>query len=109
MSPADIKHFLIVYDIPSAHADVGPYGTDYDAALDAYEQDKQDAQDRSDVEVVLLSADSLKTIKRTHSSYFNTNESFAGLRRRPPRLNPIPSPLAFRWLSGYSLCIGCAV
>jgi hypothetical protein len=22
MSPADIKHFLIVYDIPSAHADV---------------------------------------------------------------------------------------
>jgi hypothetical protein len=76
MSPADIKHFLIVYDIPSAHADVRPYGTDYDAALAAYEQAEQDAQDRSDVEVVLLSADSLETIKRTHSSYFKTHESF---------------------------------
>jgi hypothetical protein len=79
MSPADINHFLIVYDIPSAHADVRPYGTDYDAALDAYDQAEQDAQDRSDVEVVLLSADSLETIKRTHSSYFNTSDSFERL------------------------------
>jgi hypothetical protein len=79
MSPADIKHFLIVYDIPSAHADVRPYGTDYDAALKAYDQAEQDAQDRSDVEVVLLSADSLETIKRTHSSYFPTRESFEAL------------------------------
>lgn len=79
MSPADIKHFLIVYDIPSAHADVRRYGTDYDAALAAYEQAEQDARDRSDVEVVLLSADSLATIKRTHSSYFQTHESFETL------------------------------
>ncbi|HEV3072759.1 MAG TPA: hypothetical protein VGY76_15175 [Solirubrobacteraceae bacterium] len=79
MSPADIKHFLVVYDIPSAHADVRPYGTDYDAALAAYEQAEQDARTRSDVEVVLLSADSLATIKRTHSSYFQTHESFEAL------------------------------
>lgn len=79
MSPADIEHFLIVYDIPSANADVRPYGTDYDAALDAYDQAEQDARDRSDVEVVLLSADSLETIKRTHSSYFQTHESFERL------------------------------
>ncbi len=76
MSPADIKHFLIVYDIPSAHADVRPYGTDYDAALDAYEQAEEEARGHSEVEVVLLSADSLETIKRTHSSYFQTHESF---------------------------------
>lgn len=79
MSPADIKHFLIVYDIPTAHADVRPYGTDYDAALDAYSQAEQDARDRSDLEVVLLSADSLETIKSTHSSYFQTHESFERL------------------------------
>ncbi|HEY5344341.1 MAG TPA: hypothetical protein VIJ66_11880 [Solirubrobacteraceae bacterium] len=79
MSPADIKHFLIVYDIPSSHADVRSYGTDYDAALEAYEQAEQDARGRSDVEVVLLSADSLETIKRTHSSYFQTRESFERL------------------------------
>ncbi len=76
MSPDDIKHFLIVYDIPSAHTDVRPYGTDYDAALEAYEQAEQDNRNRSDVEVVLLSSDSLETIKRTHSSYFQTRESF---------------------------------
>jgi hypothetical protein len=79
MSPGDIKHFLIVYDIPSAHADVRPHGTDYDAALEAYEQAEQEVRDRSDVEVVLLSADSLETIKRTHSSYFTPRESFEAL------------------------------
>ena len=79
MSPDDIKHFLIVYDIPSANADVRPYGTDYDAALEAYERAEQDARDHYDIEVVLLSADSLETIKRTHSSYFHGAESFETL------------------------------
>jgi hypothetical protein len=36
-------------------------------------------RDRSDFDVVLLSADSLETIKRTHSSYFDTRESFEAL------------------------------
>jgi len=76
MNPADIKHFLIVYDIPSAHAEVRPYDTDYDAALEAYEQAEEDARGCSDVEVVLLSSDSLETIKRTHSSYFQTHGPF---------------------------------
>jgi hypothetical protein len=76
MSPDDIEHFLIVYDIPSANADGRPYGTDYDAALEAYQRAEWDAFDRSDVEVVLLGADSLETIKRTHSSYFHKAESF---------------------------------
>ena len=60
----------------SAHADVRPYGTDYDAALEAYEQAEEDARGCSDVEVVLLSSDSLETIKRTHSSYFQTHGPF---------------------------------
>jgi hypothetical protein len=79
MSPADIKHFLIVYDIPSSYADVRPYDTDYDGALEAYEQAEQDARDFPNLEVVLLSADSLETIKRTHSSYFQTHKSFEAL------------------------------
>jgi hypothetical protein len=44
--------------------------------LEAYEQAELDVQGRSDVEVVLPSADSLKTINHTHSSYFRTHESF---------------------------------
>jgi hypothetical protein len=79
MSPDDIRHFLIVYDIPSAHADVRPYGTDYDAALEAYAQAEQDIRGRSDVEVVLLGSDSLETIEHTHSSYFKTHGSFERL------------------------------
>jgi hypothetical protein len=70
MSPADdIKHFLVTYDPASRKVSVREFGTDYDAAQDAY----QDAEKRAwgaDLDVVLLSADSLETIKRTHSSYF---------------------------------------
>jgi hypothetical protein len=42
-------------------------------------EDVQEMRDRSDFDVVLLSADSLETIKRTHSSYFDTRESFETL------------------------------
>jgi hypothetical protein len=67
-----IKHFLIKYDIKAGRADVQEFGEDYDAAMEAYEQLEQEARGQSDVDVVLLSADSLETIKRTHSSYFET-------------------------------------
>ena len=79
MSPSDIKHFLVIYDINAGNAEVRPFGTDYDAAQVAYEKVEQEMRDRSDFDVVLLSADSLETIKRTHSSYFDTRESFEAL------------------------------
>jgi ABC-type uncharacterized transport system YnjBCD substrate-binding protein len=69
---SEIKHFLIKYDIKVAHADVQEFGEDYDAAMRAYEELEQDTRESLDVDVVLLSADSLETIKRTHSSYFET-------------------------------------
>jgi hypothetical protein len=37
---------------------------------DAYQEAEQKARGRRDLDVVLLSADSLETIKLTHSSYF---------------------------------------
>lgn len=72
MTAADIKHFLVIYDIAAGRASVQRFGTDYDEALRAYDEAEQDARGRTDVDVVLLSADSLDTIKRTHSSYFKT-------------------------------------
>jgi hypothetical protein len=70
MSPADdIKHFLVMRDPKLQKTTVVEFGMDYDAAQDAY----QDAEKRAwgtDLDVVLLSADSLETIKQTHSSYF---------------------------------------
>jgi hypothetical protein len=71
MSSAEItKHFLVIYDIKLGRAEVRELGTDYDAAQLAYAEAEREARDRTDLDVVLLSADSLETIKRTHSSYF---------------------------------------
>jgi hypothetical protein len=69
---SEIKHFLIKYDIKAGRANVQGFGEDYEAAMHAYEELEQEARESSDVDVVLLSADSLETIKRTHSSYFET-------------------------------------
>jgi hypothetical protein len=79
VSPSDIKHFLVVYDISAGRAEVRPYGTDYDAAQEAYAELERNTRDDPNADVVLLSADSLDTIKRTHSSYFETRESFERL------------------------------
>lgn len=70
MSDADIKHFLVTRDVTRQATTVEEFSTDYDAAQHAYQEAEQQARGRADLDVVLLSADSLDTIKRTHSSYF---------------------------------------
>jgi hypothetical protein len=70
MSPNDIKHYLVTRDVTRRHTDVREFGTDYDAAQHAYQEAEQQARGRPELDVVLLSADSLETIKQTHSSYF---------------------------------------
>lgn len=71
MSPDDdIKHFLVTRDVAHSKTTVVEFGTDYDAAQDAYQQAEQEARGNATLDVVLLSADSLDTIRRTHSSYF---------------------------------------
>jgi hypothetical protein len=74
MAPEKIKHFLVVYDIPAGRADVGEFGTDYDAALRAYDAAEEAYRDDPDHEVVLLGSDSLETLKKTHSSYFDLGD-----------------------------------
>ena len=47
------------------------FGADYDTAQSAYaEAERANEHAGGRLDVVLLSADSLETIKRTHSSYF---------------------------------------
>jgi hypothetical protein len=79
MSASEIKHFLVIYDIAAGRADVRPYDTDYDAAQAAYAELERESGDDPNLDIVLLSADSLATIKRTHSSYFETRASFERL------------------------------
>lgn len=71
MSPDEIKHFLVVFDPASKKTKVENFGTDYDAAQAAYAKVERASGIETNLDIVLLSADSLDTIKQTHSSYFN--------------------------------------
>lgn len=73
MSPEEIKHFLVIRDPATGEVKIKRFGTDYDAAQAAYAKAERAHAD-DDLDIVLLSADSLATIKKTHSSYFETGE-----------------------------------
>jgi hypothetical protein len=55
----------------TGNAQVQPFGTDYDSAQLAYAEAEQANGVEAKLDIVLLSADSLETIKQTHSSYFS--------------------------------------
>ncbi len=60
MSPAeDIKHFLVTRDVTRRKTTAVEFGTDYEVAQHAYQEAEQHARGRQDLDVVLLSADSL--------------------------------------------------
>ena len=71
MSPDEINHFLVSYDLSTGKTKVKFFGTDYDAAQAAYAEAEQANADDEKLDIVLLSADSLETVKQTHSSYFD--------------------------------------
>lgn len=74
MSANDLNHFLVVYRISLSEAEVRPFGHDYESAVAAYSNAEQEHRDDPDIEVVLLGSDSIETLKRTHSSYFELSE-----------------------------------
>lgn len=76
MSPNDIQHFLVVYDAMRGPATVEEFGKDYEAALAAYTEREHEYRDRAEVDIVLLGAESLEIIKKTHSSYFEPVDGF---------------------------------
>ncbi|MEX2448946.1 MAG: hypothetical protein WD404_09430 [Solirubrobacterales bacterium] len=48
MSPDEIKHFLVSYDLDTGETEVESFGTDYDAAQAAYaEAERANAEDES--------------------------------------------------------------
>lgn len=86
MTEKPIHHFLVVYDVARGHADVQGFGTDYDAAQRAYADLEWETREDANIDAVLLSADSLETVKRTHSSYFERRQRFEQLL--PPGILP---------------------
>lgn len=79
MTPPEIQHFLLIYDIPGRITRVRSFGTDYAAAQAAYAEIESETWDRDDLDIVLVGADSLDTVRRTHSSYFHTEDNFESL------------------------------
>ena len=79
MTASEIQHFLLIYDIPARATRVRNFGTDYDAAQAAYAQIEAETCDRDDLDIVLVGADSLEAVRRTHSSYFHAEGSFESL------------------------------
>lgn len=73
MSADNIKHFLVVYDVKAGRADVREFA-DHDEALASYDELEKRFLESDDFDIVLLGADSLETIQRTHSSYFETTQ-----------------------------------
>jgi hypothetical protein len=84
----EIRHRLVSYDPARREATVQEFGTDYDGALDHYARAERQALG-TDLDVVLLSTDSLETVKRTHSTYFSPG----GSRSFPwPKARFAPNP-----------------
>jgi len=70
MRPDEIEHFLVIYDPATRKTTVKSFGTDYDAAQAAYGDAEKAHGLGTTLDIVLLGADSLETIRQTHSSYF---------------------------------------
>jgi hypothetical protein len=67
-----IKHFLIVFDHEKGvMEDLIFFEEDGDRAVAAYSAKEKDLQNRKLVEIVLIGADSLDTVKLTHANYFD--------------------------------------
>lgn len=64
-------YFLLIYDVPARSVEVEPFEGNVEAALDRYAVLEAEHRDEEAVEVVLVGADSLETVKRTHGHYFD--------------------------------------
>jgi hypothetical protein len=83
------SYFLIVYRLDERTAEVEDFGADEAAAATAYSEREHEHGDAMDVEVVLLGADSLETVRKTHSHYFvGTGDLIAAVERDLVAVSP---------------------
>lgn len=67
-----LRHFLLVYDLEAGQlVEQLDLGDDGDAAAGEYSRREAEYRDRDGFEIVLVGADSIETIRETHSHYFN--------------------------------------
>jgi hypothetical protein len=66
-----LRHFLLVYDLAAQRLIKQQEFSDGNEAAAAYAALEGDYKGREDFEIVLVGADSIETIKRTHAHYFD--------------------------------------
>lgn len=79
-----LLHFLLIYDrLRGSLAQEPLEFNDAAAAAQAYESAELEHRGDRDLEIVLIGADSLDTVKQTHRNYFESGDSipFAGAHR----------------------------
>lgn len=75
MTTAPTLHFLLLYRLPTRELTVEEFGEDQAAAVAAYAAREEQHREDANVEVVLVAADSLDTIRTTHSHYFADDDA----------------------------------
>lgn len=70
MTNGPTQHFLLVYRLDTRELKVEEFGEDQQAAVAAYAVREEQFRGKDTVEVVMVAADSLDTVRTTHSHYF---------------------------------------
>jgi len=71
-----LLHFLILYNTTTQELiEARPLGEDTALATAAYAAAERECRHRKDIEIVLIGADSLDTIRQTHPHYFGAPAS----------------------------------
>lgn len=73
MTTDPTHYYLLVYELETSSLDVTDYGRNVAAAAAEYDRRERQYRDRPEIEVVLVGADSLETVKKTHSHYFGVS------------------------------------
>lgn len=71
-----LRHFLLIYNIREQRIeDLEQFGEDAGAAAERYAELEGEHRGSADYEIVLIGADSIETIRTTHSHYFDGKRS----------------------------------
>lgn len=65
-----MKHFLLIFDHAQGALQSSTMFEDARKAIEAYSKAEREHAEAKDLEIVLIGADSLKTVQRTHANYF---------------------------------------
>lgn len=72
-----LRHFLLVFDHKQAELIRQDEFEDVDEAVEAYEACEAEYEQQDKIEVVLIGADSLETVRQTHANYFDGTAALA--------------------------------